>query len=504
MNFLAIVLVQFPEDKHEDARFLTHNIHFALSQFLPWIVFLLFTVSTASRLHASTTVLAEAQPADGNGPGVVLVTTFPQPIEKQACDIGLGGTVELLVQNLDTWLMRLRDHKFFESAKNNDDIVTEQMPKLRLFINERVIRTLQPVYWSPTDIWPWHGQLAPEEKARRFYVVQFHLVRDAFDPMSKTDWNEILKEPGLTSQMDLTLGLYDPSTNAAETVPSWIRRGEVEPTHQFMFHHVNTDVWFIAGVLLLALAIGFFIFLVFSGGLIRETALPVRDDGLPPVSLGRCQMAFWFFLVITAFFFLWLVTGRGDLDTINPTVLTLTGISAATALGSALITSNTADPAAAAKSSSQNLLIKMRQAKEEQLKAQIGGNKAGEAAAKIEVGELKKALKNWRKIHWNQWILDLLSEEDDISKPQTMSFHRFQIIVWTLVLGVVFCSEVLTKLAMPTFDSTLLVLMGISSGTYLGFKFPAAVQQQETDQQQPASQQKPADQQQPADQVKAG
>ncbi len=61
-----------------------------------------------------------------------------------------------------------------------------------------------------------------------------------------------------------------------------------------------------------------------------------------------------------------------------------------------------------------------------------------------------------------------------MSKPQIMSFHRFQIIVWTLVLGVVFCSEVLTKLAMPSFDSTLLILMGISSGTYLGFKFPAA------------------------------
>jgi hypothetical protein len=39
-----------------------------------------------------------------------------------------------------------------------------------------------------------------------------------------------------------------------------------------------------------------------------------------------------------------------------------------------------------------------------------------------------------------------------------------------LILGVVFVSEVLTKLAMPVFDATLLALMGISSGTYLGFK----------------------------------
>lgn len=443
----------------------------------------LAAVAMPARMLAGTTVLAETQPADGSGPGVVLVTTFPHPSEKQACNIGLGGTVELLVQNLDAWLMRLRDKGFFESARNNDEIVTEQMPKLRLFINETLIRTLQPVYWTKTDIWPWHGQMAPEEKTRHFYLVQFRLVRDASDPVSKTDWNEILKEPGLISQMDLTLGLYDPTSNAAATVPSWIRRGEVEPTHQFMFHQVNTDVWFIVGVLLLALAMGSFILLVFRGGLIRESALPIRDDGLPPVSLGRCQMAFWFFLVITGFFFLWLVTGRGDLDTINPTVLTLTGISAATALGAAFITSNTADPKAAANPSSKNLLGKIREAKEAERTAKASGDQQAEQDAREKLGALRKELKDWRRIHSNQWILDLLSEENDMSKPQIMSFHRFQIIVWTLVLGVVFCSEVLTKLAMPTFDTTLLVLMGISSGTYLGFKFPAAVQQQQAGQQ---------------------
>jgi hypothetical protein len=484
MNFLEMVLVQFSQEEHKDIRFFTRNVHFALAQFRPWILLLLFTVSTAFRLYASATVLAETQPADGNGPGVVLVTTFPHPSDKRACNIGLGGTVELLVQNLDTWLIRLRDRGFFRSDKNNEELLTEQMPKLRLFINETLIRTLQPIYWTPTDIWPWHGQMAPEERARHFYLVQFRLVRAASDPMSKTDWNEILKEPGLTTQMDLTLGLYDPTTNAAETVPSWIRRGEVEPTHQFVFHQVNMDIWFIAGVLLLALAIGFFILLVIRGGLIRETALPIRDDGLPPVSLGRCQMAFWFFLVITAFFFLWLVTGRGDLDTINPTVLTLTGISAATALGAAFITSNTANPAAAANPSSKNLLGKIREMKEKERAAKASGDQQAERDAREKLGTFKKELKDWRKIHSNQWILDLLSEENDMSKPQIMSFHRFQIIVWTLVLGIVFCSEVLTKLAMPTFDATLLVLMGISSGTYLGFKFPAAVQQQQVDQQQ--------------------
>ena len=53
-----------------------------------------------------------------------------------------------------------------------------------------------------------------------------------------------------------------------------------------------------------------------------------------------------------------------------------------------------------------------------------------------------------------------------------ISFHRFQIFLWTLVLGVIFVSTVFHDLAMPEFSPTLLGIMGISGGTYLGFKLP--------------------------------
>ena len=46
-------------------------------------------------------------------------------------------------------------------------------------------------------------------------------------------------------------------------------------------------------------------------------------------------MAFWFFLVIASYFFLWIVTG--DMNTLNTSVLALIGISAGTALGSAFV-----------------------------------------------------------------------------------------------------------------------------------------------------------------------
>jgi hypothetical protein len=44
--------------------------------------------------------------------------------------------------------------------------------------------------------------------------------------------------------------------------------------------------------------------------------------------------------------------------------------------------------------------------------------------------------------------------------------------VWTIVLAMVFLRAVYTDVLIPEFDATLLGLLGISSGTYLGFKFP--------------------------------
>jgi hypothetical protein len=61
--------------------------------------------------------------------------------------------------------------------------------------------------------------------------------------------------------------------------------------------------------------------------------------------------------------------------------------------------------------------------------------------------------------------LDLVQETD------SPSLHRFQMMAWTLLLGLVFLDSVYFKLAMPEFDTSLLTLIGISNGAYLGFKF---------------------------------
>ena len=63
-------------------------------------------------------------------------------------------------------------------------------------------------------------------------------------------------------------------------------------------------------------------------------------------------------------------------------------------------------------------------------------------------------------------MYDLLAENN------LTSFHRFHIFVWTLVLGIMFVANVYSELAMPQFSATFLGLLGISAGTYVGFKLP--------------------------------
>lgn len=57
-----------------------------------------------------------------------------------------------------------------------------------------------------------------------------------------------------------------------------------------------------------------------------------------------------------------------------------------------------------------------------------------------------------------------------VSDDMGISVHRFQIAMWALVLAAIFVLSVYNTLAMPVFSGMLLGLMGISAGTYLGFK----------------------------------
>jgi hypothetical protein len=157
--------------------------------------------------------------------------------------------------------------------------------------------------------------------------------------------------------------------------------------------------------------------------LLRSRAPEAAVGGKAPYSLARFQLAFWSFLVIAAYIFIWMITA--ELDTITGSVLALLGIGAGTALGAAVIDQSPAAPA-------------------------DPGTAPVPREPQVSRGFLR----------------DILSDD------RGLSLYRFQLFAWTLVLGVIFCESVYDGLQMPQFSPTLLGLMGISSGTYLGFKVP--------------------------------
>ena len=200
-----------------------------------------------------------------------------------------------------------------------------------------------------------------------------------------------------------------------------------------------------------------------NSNLLRDSG-PEPTGGLKPYSLARTQMAFWFFIIVAAYLFIFIVTGATD--TVTTSVLGLMGISAGTGLAAVAV-----DNSKRAQAQAEVDKLRAEQAKlGGQQQAAAGGGAAFPAESLQRLNDLPDLIAKQKKIvdpsASEGFRLDILSDADGIS------FHRLQIAVWTAVLGIIFCVSVYNVLSMPTFSDTLLGLMGISGGTYVGFKIP--------------------------------
>jgi hypothetical protein len=165
----------------------------------------------------------------------------------------------------------------------------------------------------------------------------------------------------------------------------------------------------------LALLVGILAIGVKTTALRDADARHVGGKVIGTYSLARVQMALWTVNVMIAYLAIWAITG--SVDSLSESALALLGIGSGTALGAALI-------------------------------------EGGQAPREPQPSA--------------GFISDLLSDENGFS------LHRVQLLGWTVVMTIVFWGGIAHSLAMPQFDTTMLALMGISSGTYLGFKLPEA------------------------------
>ena len=145
----------------------------------------------------------------------------------------------------------------------------------------------------------------------------------------------------------------------------------------------------------------------------------LKDDSNAAVktySLSRTQLFFWTSIIVLSYIFIWFVCD--DMNSIDTTALVLLGISAGTAA----------------------------------------------AAKMIDTKDLENKDENMKDKNSQGFWNDLLSD------GKSSSMHRYQIILFTIVIGMFYVVNVLENYKMPVLSETVLILMGISSATYATLK----------------------------------
>lgn len=400
----------------------------------------------------STTILAvmilgQAE-ATATAPPITRVSDLQTWVsDANPTEAGRGDTVEIGVSGLNKYLE-------FVQKKRPDSASVYTEWALVPYINGTPLRGVYPISTRVES-----GDPKDPDNPDTTYL-NFQLLRTAD---SREAWDRLLTTPAIRRKVSLSVGFEN-----EEPVVSIYRASEDK--HIFRITIIRPRE-LIAGGLILLVALVIFLHFARTTDLIRDRDAALALDERAPFSLGRTQMAIWFFLVVSAFFYLWMLTG--DKDTIPTSILGLLGISAGTALGSAIIDAGqqTVAQQIQADVNQQSVQSRLTALKEErkQLRAELrlpNTEEIHRAHLLTRAGDIDRELKKLNRSSFSQFLLDLLSDKGVIS------FHRFQIFVWTLVLSVIFIKEVISDVKMPDFSNNLLALMGISAGTYLGFKLP--------------------------------
>jgi hypothetical protein len=397
------------------------------------------------------------------GCAVTASQPWAQPASPNCNDIAAAATVDDAYKVVPQESLRSGQVKPDVKTVQLQDIIAVKVANLEklydkacqdktivLFLNNYPIKSLTP--YPPTN---------PSDK-----VLTFVLSRtDA----SKPAWTKILGRPSFdTREMEVSVGFED--------------QFPLKPTRAKL-PRLNLDIipsgWFALWcVIFLGMLIIFFIS-ARKSNIIRDGSPIVVDvPGLPGIySLSKSQCAWWFFIIMATYLLIGIVTGDFS-NSINSTAIILLGIGAGTVLGSVAIDAQKSTPANLQLEHDKALSLKMEMNQLDQeitdLKKQLdvtpppGGVQQFASGLARKQEEKAQKLSAYQKLVRNSegFLTDILSDANGIS------FHRFQIFAWTVVLSIVFIKEVYENLAMPVFNTTLLGLLGLSAGTYLGLKIP--------------------------------
>ncbi len=283
----------------------------------------------------------------------------------------LGHHLKLRVDGLPEWL----------GQKNAPE-------KLTLFINGREIKDNHPISVNPE-----HSELVFKlDKTPQSETTQSGMTQ------SETTWDDLIVRQKNWGKKGISRSVR------ASVGPG----GGTEYPTKAAFRLIFLPMpW---AIVCLVFCLGTLAGLVVLG---RRSSV-LRDFPTGPYSLARTQMAIWTWLVVSSYFFLFVMWWDPQVP-IPTSIIGLLGISASTYMAAALVDRT--------------------------------GPNTPPAVSKT-------------------FLKDICGGD------QGVQLHRIQIIAWTVVLAFAYVMHILTKLSVPDFNPTLLGLLGLSAGTYVGFKFP--------------------------------
>lgn len=407
---------------------------------------------------------------------------------------------EIKITNISISLMG----KEAKKAEENEDEKGEKFLKLQIGINDRLrldVRNLQALIDAKNQC---PAQSNCKKNIALYFngmkistsivennpvgTIEFALKYDSSAEI-KQNWASLLgapipnwkdvennpPKPGFfTRPVNIAIGLDD----GTKWIPfkNNVKENEIEKKFYVVLEQVNLVKFWIFIAFLIVIIIFIWVYRPLHGAL-REALSdigPKPKTGTKPWSLARCQMAFWFVLVTVSYVSIWVTTGA--LDAISDSALALIGIGTGAALGSVAI-----DISGDSQSKRNDLEQKLIGMQEEAqgIEQELQQNQALTPDQKKYKERLLHALQH-NQMQIKEKILRIIENnpsqgfsKDILSDPDgDAALHRIQIVIWTLILGIIYIYSVWETLAMPEFSPTLLALQGLSAGAYLGFKIP--------------------------------
>jgi hypothetical protein len=357
---------------------------------------------------------AQTSPPPGQTPPAQTATPPSSPTSQpRTPNLVLSGDAHCGSDDASRHQCHLGDHLYvgFQNLKAWMDSNPDGVSDIALVLNGQVIRGIPSS--GPDDTY----------KYLKFDLVRLEDEQEA-SKQNRLEWNTLMSDLRGDKVLHIRVATKG-------NPPFW------GPEETVAFQVLPRYSW--AVLILLLVLLVCFIVLAKRSDILRDS--PSVNGVKQSYSLARCQMAWWFFLVAASYCYLW--TMLNNRDSLTQGVLILTGVSAGTGLAAAVIDANKRQQRDQLEQEKNQLTASLPS-----LSSEFSAAAPGSAAAAQLAAEQQQKRARLIEVTSNLAVLPspITKSEGffpDILRDETgISFHRFQMMAWTIILGIVFVASV--------------------------------------------------------------